>query len=300
MLGAVLSYGALVAPLQQAVARRAARAEPARLRQPLRHAGRGAEGRRPAASRSTPASPSAFDLAVVAEGGVFADAGARRTAALTPRLPADRVGRPGRASSGGAPRRRLRALHRATARRRCCRCREPDAAATRARRAGVVRAARRRPGAGRSTMRSASPCSTRLPSATRRHRVAHRAAEALSARPERRAHAGARPHGAHRQRGADAAPGGRPGPEPRPARRVRAGRARCATAPTLRRRAAQLEWQRAPDRWAMIAATDFLARSFTWRCPGAGAGARPRPGGAAERCGRSKSLLARQMMFGSR
>ncbi|MEJ7687556.1 MAG: FAD-dependent monooxygenase [Variovorax sp.] len=29
----------------------------------------------------------------------------------------------------------------------------------------------------------------------------------------------------------------------------------------------RLEWQRAPDRWAMIAATDFLARSFTWRCP---------------------------------
>ena len=33
----------------------------------------------------------------------------------------------------------------------------------------------------------------------------------------------------------------------------------------------RLEWQRAPDRWAMIAATDFLARSFTWQLPGAGA-----------------------------
>jgi 2-octaprenyl-6-methoxyphenol hydroxylase len=31
----------------------------------------------------------------------------------------------------------------------------------------------------------------------------------------------------------------------------------------------RLEWQRAPDRWAMIAATDFLARSFTWVLPGA-------------------------------
>ena len=36
----------------------------------------------------------------------------------------------------------------------------------------------------------------------------------------------------------------------------------------------RLEWQRAPDRWAMIAATDFLARSFTWSLPGAGDGAR--------------------------
>ena len=30
----------------------------------------------------------------------------------------------------------------------------------------------------------------------------------------------------------------------------------------------RVEWQRAPDRWAMIAATDFLARSFTWQAPG--------------------------------
>ncbi|MEO6032554.1 MAG: FAD-dependent monooxygenase, partial [Burkholderiaceae bacterium] len=46
-----------------------------------------------------------------------------------------------------------------------------------------------------------------------------------------------------------------------------------------------LEWQRAPDRWAMIAATDFLARSFTWKLPGAGAArrrrARQHPGEAA-------------------
>ena len=30
----------------------------------------------------------------------------------------------------------------------------------------------------------------------------------------------------------------------------------------------RLEWARGPDRWSMIAATDFLARSFTWRWPG--------------------------------
>ena len=61
----------------------------------------------------------------------------------------------------------------------------------------------------------------------------------------------------------------------------------------------RVEWSRAPDRWSMIAATDFLARSFTWRCPGwrrraawalaALQAARP-----------LKSLLARHMMFGSR
>jgi 2-octaprenyl-6-methoxyphenol hydroxylase len=61
----------------------------------------------------------------------------------------------------------------------------------------------------------------------------------------------------------------------------------------------RLEWQRAPDRWAMIAATDFLARSFTWTLPGAAAA-----------CGLGlyalqaispvKSAIARQMMFGSR
>ena len=30
----------------------------------------------------------------------------------------------------------------------------------------------------------------------------------------------------------------------------------------------RVEWSRAPDRWSMIAATDFLARSFTWQLPG--------------------------------
>ena len=64
---------------------------------------------------------------------------------------------------------------------------------------------------------------------------------------------------------------------------------------TLRR----LEWQRAADRWPMIAATDFLAHSFTWRLPGAPA-LRGAALGALERLGPAKSLLARQMMFGSR
>lgn len=62
---------------------------------------------------------------------------------------------------------------------------------------------------------------------------------------------------------------------------------------------ARVQWQRAPDRWALIAATDFLARSFTWALPGAAAlrGA----GLAAVAAARPlRSLLAQQMMFGRR
>jgi 2-octaprenyl-6-methoxyphenol hydroxylase len=61
----------------------------------------------------------------------------------------------------------------------------------------------------------------------------------------------------------------------------------------------KLEWQRAPDRWAMIAATDFLARSFTWTLPGAGA-ARGLGLAALQNLGPVKSFIARQMMYGSR
>ncbi|MGY4827246.1 FAD-dependent monooxygenase [Sphaerotilaceae bacterium SBD11-9] len=61
----------------------------------------------------------------------------------------------------------------------------------------------------------------------------------------------------------------------------------------------KLEWQRAPDRWAMIAATDFLARSFTWKLPGAGA-ARGLGMMALQSLRPVKSALARQMMYGSR
>ena len=60
-----------------------------------------------------------------------------------------------------------------------------------------------------------------------------------------------------------------------------------------------LEWRRAPDRWSMIAATDFLARSFTWELPGLGA-ARGIGLAALQVLGPVKSALARQMMFGSR
>jgi len=61
----------------------------------------------------------------------------------------------------------------------------------------------------------------------------------------------------------------------------------------------RLEWQRAPDRWSMIASTDFLARSFTWSLPGL-ATARGLGLSALQALPPLKSALARQMMFGRR
>jgi 2-octaprenyl-6-methoxyphenol hydroxylase len=61
----------------------------------------------------------------------------------------------------------------------------------------------------------------------------------------------------------------------------------------------RLEWRRAPDRWSTIVATDFLARSFTWELPGLGA-ARGIGLAALQALSPVKSALARQMMFGSR
>lgn len=61
----------------------------------------------------------------------------------------------------------------------------------------------------------------------------------------------------------------------------------------------RLEWKRAPDRWGMIAATDFLARSFTWQLPGLGA-ARGLGLASLQALAPLKSAIARQMMFGSR
>ena len=71
------------------------------------------------------------------------------------------------------------------------------------------------------------------------------------------------------------------------------------TAPDLDTALSRVAWQRAPDRWAMIATTDFLARSFTWQAPGI---ATLRGIGMAvlDRLPPLKHALARQMMFGSR
>jgi 2-octaprenyl-6-methoxyphenol hydroxylase len=60
-----------------------------------------------------------------------------------------------------------------------------------------------------------------------------------------------------------------------------------------------VEWARGPDRWTMIAATDFLARSFTWKLPGAAA-ARGLGLAAVQALPPVKGWLARKMMFGGR
>ncbi|QPF75935.1 2-octaprenyl-6-methoxyphenyl hydroxylase [Roseateles sp. DAIF2] len=73
----------------------------------------------------------------------------------------------------------------------------------------------------------------------------------------------------------------------------------CPSAAELDRALRGVEWQRAPDRWSMIAATDFLARSFAWRWPGLPA-ARGLGLAALQALPPVKRALARQMMFGRR
>lgn len=70
-------------------------------------------------------------------------------------------------------------------------------------------------------------------------------------------------------------------------------------APDIERALQRVEWTRAPDRWATIATTDFLARSFTWQLPGA-ATARGLGLAALEALPPVKGWLARRMMFGAR
>lgn len=61
----------------------------------------------------------------------------------------------------------------------------------------------------------------------------------------------------------------------------------------------RVEWARAGDRWATIATTDFLARSFTWKLPGA-ASARGLGLAALQAVPGARDWLARRLMFGSR
>jgi 2-octaprenyl-6-methoxyphenol hydroxylase len=74
---------------------------------------------------------------------------------------------------------------------------------------------------------------------------------------------------------------------------------RSRASPTLEAALSRVAWQRAPDRWALIATTDFLARSFTWNAPGLdtlrGVGL-----AVVNRLPFVKDALARQMMFGQR
>jgi 2-octaprenyl-6-methoxyphenol hydroxylase len=74
---------------------------------------------------------------------------------------------------------------------------------------------------------------------------------------------------------------------------------RSRVSPSLDAALSRVAWQRAPDRWALIATTDFLARSFTWNAPGLDT---LRGVGLAllNRLPWVKDSLARQMMFGRR
>jgi 2-octaprenyl-6-methoxyphenol hydroxylase len=71
------------------------------------------------------------------------------------------------------------------------------------------------------------------------------------------------------------------------------------SAADIGRALARVEWARAPDRWGTIVTTDFLARSFTWTWPGVAA-ARGLALAVLQAAGPLKSLLARQMMYGQR
>ena len=68
---------------------------------------------------------------------------------------------------------------------------------------------------------------------------------------------------------------------------------------TMERTLRQVELSRAPDRWSMIATTDFLARSFTWRWPGLPA-LRGLGLAALAAAPPLQRALAKQMMFGRR
>jgi 2-octaprenyl-6-methoxyphenol hydroxylase len=67
----------------------------------------------------------------------------------------------------------------------------------------------------------------------------------------------------------------------------------------LDRALARVAWARAPDRLGLVAATDFLARAFTWQAPGAGA-LRAAGLAALDALPGAKAALARRMMFGWR
>ncbi len=212
-LGAVLSYGALVARLQRRWQTLQA-ADPLRLRSRL--------GQPVAAIKAVDSGVEVdagiaerFDLAVVAEGGVFAGQARKPlhhdyaqqawvgTATLdgaVPGLAVERFTREGPlallpllpGADGSARAALVWCVASAD---------DPVAALTERQRIAVL--------------------NQRLPAGC--GRIVAVAAEAVCVGFERRTQPGRRPHGAHRQCGADAASGRRPGAEPGPARRRRAG-----------------------------------------------------------------------------
>ena len=299
MLGAVLSYGALVSCLQQAWLAAELRApqrlhsrfgQPvAELRKLTGDAGGGVEVDAGIAER--------FDLAVVAEGGVFADqarkaltrdyrqtawVGTVTLAGATPGLAIERFTREGPLAM--LPLR---------------------AAADGAARAAMVWCVTSEPGAGRDAV-AALTDAQRI--AVLNHLLPEQAGQVLTISPLKHFALGLNAErtlvdGAivrignaaqtlHPVAGQGLNLGLRDAVELVQALR----HAKPADLGALLRR---LEWARGPDRWGMIAATDFLARSFTWRWPGLPA-ARGLGLAALQAMPALKSALARQMMFGRR
>ncbi len=292
MLGAVMRYGALLAPLQAAWLQQAA-SEPARLQSrfgtpvsALKRVSGGVEVDAGIAET--------FDVAVVAEGGVFSRAGAQGG---TARLRSDGLGRHASASRPAAPPPPSNAS-RAMVRRRCCRCRRTATGSSARRSSGACRRTTIR--CATSTTRSAWPCSA--PCSRRRRGASCVSAPlkdfALGMNAERTlvqgrtVRIGNAAQTLHPVAGQGLNLGLRDAASLVHAlRESAAGRIDSA----LRR----VEWHRAPDRWSMIAVTDFLARSFTWQAPGLPA-ARGLALALLQAATPLKSALARQMMFGRR
>ena len=299
MLGAVLSYGALVSCLQQAWLAAELRApqrlhsrfgQPvAELRKLTGDAGGGVEVDAGIAER--------FDLAVVAEGGVFADqarkaltrdyrqtawVGTVTLAGATPGLAIERFTREGPLAM--LPLR---------------------AAADGAARAAMVWCVTSEPGAGRDAV-AALTDAQRI--AVLNHLLPEQAGQVLTISPlkhfalglnaERTLVDGAivRIGNAAQTLHPVAGQGLNLGLRDATVLVQALRRARPAELGPLLRR---LDWARGPDRWGMIAATDFLARSFTWRWPGLPA-ARGLGLAALQAMPALKSAVARQMMFGRR
>ncbi len=302
-LGAVLSYGALVAPLQRAW-QEAVAAEPARLSMRfgvpvagVESAGGEAIVRLP--GEAAGAEPHRYDLAVVAEGGVFADQ-ARKSLSHDYRQTAW-VGT--LVLEGGVPGVRGRAYERFTRQGPAALLPLPDiapaGAASGRRRAALVWCV----SADDDPVRTLDPhqrlalLNTLFPEeAGRMVEMSPLKDFALGLNAERTLVDGriVRIGNAAQTLHPVAGQGLNLG-----LRDVHALVAALRHADDLERALRNVEWSRGPDRWAMIAATDFLARSFTWSLPGLAA-LRAAGLAAVQNLPPLKAALARRMMFGSR
>jgi 2-octaprenyl-6-methoxyphenol hydroxylase len=293
MLGAVLRYGALVAPMQQAWEAVAAR-EPARLTsrfgtpvQALKDVAGGVEVDAGVAET--------FDVAVVAEGGVFGEqkaladlrsdyhqdawVGTVTLAGGRPGLAVERFTRHGPAAllplHGGAQSALVWCVPRSD---------DPVRDLDEAQRVAVLNTVFE-PGVGRITAVSALKCFPLGLSAER------------SLVRGRQVRIGNAAQTLHPVAGQGLNLGLRDAFALASALRDASDRSRAS--PDLDAALSRVAWQRAPDRWALIATTDFLARSFTWNAPGLdtlrGVGL-----AVLNRLPWVKDSLARQMMFGRR